>query len=146
MSLKLDHNHLTGQIPVQLVMLNHLKQFSVSNNMFLGPVPDFGPNSSFTADSFANNPGLCGAPLEPCLTPKQRRKSDFSFKDGFLVGYTVSAVSVITIFMFRSHYVACMNDKRCTKNKNEEADQVNQPPTKGLLLEGSKKMLSHYEN
>ena len=142
--LKLDHNHLTGQIPVQLVMLNRLKQFSVSNNMFLGPVPDFGPNSSFTANSFANNPSLCGAPLEPCLTPKQRRKSDFSFKDGFLVGYTVSAVSVITILMFRSHYVG-------TKNKNEEADQVNQPPTKGLLLEGSKKVLSkkvlsHYEN
>ena len=48
--------------------------------------------------------------------------------------------------MFQSHYVACMNDKRRTKNKNEEANQVNQPPTKGFLLEGSKKVLSHYEN
>ncbi|XP_030940765.1 probably inactive leucine-rich repeat receptor-like protein kinase At5g48380 [Quercus lobata] len=137
--LKLDHNRLTGQIPPQFVLLPRLKQFSVSNNMLSGPVPYIDPIISITADSFANNPGLCGAPLEPCPTPKQRRKSDFSFKDGFLVGYAVSAVSVITIFMFRSHYVACMNDKRRTKNKNEEADQVNQPPTKGLLLEGSKK-------
>ena len=144
--LKLDHNHLTGQIPREFGLLARLKKFSVSNNMLTGPVPYFDPHSPITADGFANNPGLCGAPLEPCPTPKQRRKSDFSFKDGFLVGYAVSAVSVITIFMFRSHYVACMNDKRRTKNKNEEADQVNQPPTKGLLLEGSKKVLSLYEN
>ena len=68
---------------------------------------------------------LCGSPLEPRPTPKQRRKFDFSFKGGFQVGYAFSAVSVITIFMFRSHYVACMNDKRRTKKKNEEADQVN---------------------
>ncbi|XP_050258188.1 probably inactive leucine-rich repeat receptor-like protein kinase At5g48380 [Quercus robur] len=137
--LELDHNHLTGEIPQELGLLARLKLFSVANNMLSGAVPYFGPNVSITADSFANNPNLCGPPLEPCPTPKQRRKSDFSFKDGFLVGYAVSAVSVITIFMFRSHYVACMNDKRRTKNKNEEADQVNQPQTKGLLLEGSKK-------
>ncbi|XP_023921873.2 probably inactive leucine-rich repeat receptor-like protein kinase At5g48380 [Quercus suber] len=137
--LKLDHNHLTGQIPQELALLNRMKQFNVSNNMLSGVVPYFGPNASITADSFANNTKLCGALLEPCPTPKQRRKFDFTFKAGFLVGYAVSAVSVITIFMFRSHYVACMNDKRRAKNKNEEADQVNQPPTKGLLLEGSKK-------
>ena len=88
-------------------MLNHLKQFSVSNNMFLGPVLDFGPNSSFTVDSFANNPGLCGAPLEPCLTPKQRRKSDFSFKDGFLVGYTVSTVSIMLEILNELYCISC---------------------------------------
>ncbi|KAM3702199.1 hypothetical protein ACJW31_04G007500 [Castanea mollissima] len=137
--LILDHNHLIGAIPGQLALLVRLKQFSVSNNMLSGPVPYFGPNTSITADSFANNTKLCGVPLEPCPTPKQRRKSDFSFKGGFQVGYAVSAVSVITIFMFRSHYVACMNDKRRTKNKNKEADQVNQPPTEWRLLEGSKK-------
>ncbi|KAM3750032.1 hypothetical protein ACB098_04G007100 [Castanea mollissima] len=138
--LKLDHNHLTGGIPAELSLLARLKQFDVSNNMLSGSVPYFaGLNSTITADSFVNNTKLCGLLLEPCPTPKQRRKSDFSFKGGFQVGYAVSAVSVITIFMFRSHYVACMNDKRRTKNKNKEADQVNQPPTEWRLLEGSKK-------
>ncbi|KAM4113609.1 hypothetical protein ACJW30_04G008800 [Castanea mollissima] len=123
--LKLDHNHLTGEIPLELGHLVRMKQFSVSNNMLSGVVPDFG-NCSCTADSFANNTKLCGAPLEPCPTPKQRWKFDFSFKGGFQVGYAVSAVSVITIFMFRSHYVACMNDKQSNKNENEEADQNSQ--------------------
>ena len=144
--LKLDNNHLTGEIPPELGHLVRMKQFSVANNMLSGVVPYFGPNTSIAANSFDGNMKLCGAPLEPCPAPKQRRKFDYSFKGGFLVGYAVSAVSVITIFMFRSHYMACMNDKRRTKNKNEESDQVNQQPTKGLLLEGSKKVLSHYEN
>ncbi|KAM4113583.1 hypothetical protein ACJW30_04G006700 [Castanea mollissima] len=146
--LKLDHNRLTGQIPPELALLPRLKQFSVANNMLSGPIPDFDPYSC-PADSFANNAALCGAPLEPCPTPKQRRKSDFSFKGGFQVGYAVSAVSVITIFMFRSHYVACMNDKRRTKNKNKEADQVNHPPTewskKNSQLEGKVTRLNFTE-
>ena len=64
--LKLDHNKLTGQIPAELSLISRLKQFSVANNLLTGPVPYFGANSSITADSYANNPGLCGFPLDPC--------------------------------------------------------------------------------
>jgi hypothetical protein len=103
------------------------------------------------ADSYANNKGLCGGPLEPCKTQKRRRKFDFSFKSGFLVGYVFSVVLVIPIFM--SHYVACMNGKQrgkkmalskgsSTKKENFEADQLNHLPTKELLQEESKKVLS----
>ena len=91
--LKLDHNHLTGEIPPELGHLPRLKQFSVSNNMLSGVVPYLGPNASITADDFDNNMKLCGAPLEPCPAPKQRRKFDSSFK-----GYAVFVVSVITFF------------------------------------------------
>lgn len=62
--LKLDHNQLTGMIPLQLVLLNRIKKFSVSNNLLSGPVPNFGPN--VTAESYANNLGLCGGPLKAC--------------------------------------------------------------------------------
>ncbi|XWS31165.1 hypothetical protein CRYUN_Cryun23aG0053700 [Craigia yunnanensis] len=62
--LKLDHNKLTGQIPAELSLLSRLKTFSVANNLLTGPIPNFQP--SFSADSFANNPGLCGKPLDPC--------------------------------------------------------------------------------
>ena len=126
-----------------------MKQFNVSNNMLSGAVPDFG-NSSFQADSFANNEGLCGRPLKPCKTPKRGLKFDFSFKGGFVVGYVVSTVSAMTIFM--SYYVVCINDKnrdkkktlskeRTSKNEEKEADQVNQSQTQGLLQEATKKVL-----
>ncbi|KAM4113605.1 hypothetical protein ACJW30_04G008400 [Castanea mollissima] len=112
--LKLDHNHLTGEIPPELGHLVRMKQFSVSNNMLSGAVPDFG-NANFQADSFANNEGLCGRPLKPCKTPKRGLKFDFSFKGGFVVGYVVSTVSAMTIFM--SYYVVCINDKKRDKKK-----------------------------
>ncbi|KAI3418607.1 Protein kinase domain-containing protein [Psidium guajava] len=69
-SLKLDHNQLSGQIPAELRLLGRLKSFSVANNLLMGPVPAFGPNTSVTADDYANNPGLCGAPLSPCSAKK----------------------------------------------------------------------------
>ena len=50
--LKLDHNHLTSEIPPELGHLVRMKQFSVANNMLSGVVPYCGPNVSITADSF----------------------------------------------------------------------------------------------
>ena len=126
-----------------------MKQFSVSDNMLSGVVPNFG-NANVQAESFANNRGLCGRPLKPCTTPKRGLKFDFSFKGGFVVGYVVSKFSAMTIFM--SYYVACINDKkrdkkktlskgRTSKNEEKEADQVNQSQTQGLLQEATKKVL-----
>ena len=126
-----------------------MKQFSVSDNMLSGVVPNFG-NANVQAESFANNRGLCGRPLKPCTTPKCGLKFDFSFKGGFVVGYVVSKFSAMTIFM--SYYVACINDKkrdkkktlskgRTSKNEEKEVDQVNQSQTQGLLQEATKKVL-----
>ncbi|KAL1558719.1 putative inactive leucine-rich repeat receptor-like protein kinase [Salvia divinorum] len=63
--LRLDSNQLTGQIPLQLSQLSRLKTFSVANNRLSGQVPTFA-NANITAESYANNPGLCGGPLSPC--------------------------------------------------------------------------------
>lgn len=72
--LKLDHNRLTGQIPPELGLLSRLKQFSVSNNLLTGPVPKF-QSSEITADSYANNPGLCGPLLDPCEVPQKKSRT-----------------------------------------------------------------------
>ncbi|KAL6217860.1 hypothetical protein ACLB2K_011077 [Fragaria x ananassa] len=82
--LKLDNNKLTGQIPPELAQLRRLKTFSVSNNQLSGPVPNFnngtiGVFSSNTGtigvESYANNHGLCGAPLESCRSSSQNKWS-----------------------------------------------------------------------
>ena len=154
--LKLDHNQLTGEIPPKIGLnLSRLKTFDVSNNQLTGLVPLFECTQNqlkhgcviVQADSYANNKGLCGGPLEPCI-----EKFEYFFKSGFLVGYVVSVLLITPIFM--SHYMACMNGKQRVKSKkmvlskgnrtkkeNFEADQLKHLPTKGLLQEESKKVL-----
>ncbi|KAJ9176702.1 hypothetical protein P3X46_011985 [Hevea brasiliensis] len=63
--LKLDHNQLSGQIPPELGLLARIKTFSVANNLLTGPVPTF-QNANISREDYANNPGLCGGPLDPC--------------------------------------------------------------------------------
>nr|XP_023874013.1 probably inactive leucine-rich repeat receptor-like protein kinase At5g48380 isoform X1 [Quercus suber]XP_023874014.1 probably inactive leucine-rich repeat receptor-like protein kinase At5g48380 isoform X2 [Quercus suber]XP_023874015.1 probably inactive leucine-rich repeat receptor-like protein kinase At5g48380 isoform X2 [Quercus suber] len=98
--LKLDHNRFTGQIPQELSLLARLKQFSVANNLLTGLVPYFGANSSITADSYANNPGLCGPLLDPC--PSASKKSHTTIIAAAAVGgVTVAAIGVgIGMFFF----------------------------------------------
>ncbi|GKV50875.1 hypothetical protein SLEP1_g57555 [Rubroshorea leprosula] len=91
--LNLDHNQLTGHIPPGIGLLRRLRTFTVANNLLYGPVPNF--LNDISSDSFANNPGLCGSPLDPC---KSTSISD-TFKKGFVVSYAVSAFLVITIFI-----------------------------------------------
>ncbi|KAK7816529.1 inactive lrr receptor-like serine/threonine-protein kinase bir2 [Quercus suber] len=60
--LRLDNNQLTGLIPPELFLLYRIKNFSVANNRLSGPVPMF-YNLTFPAESYANNPGLCGGTI-----------------------------------------------------------------------------------
>ncbi|KAK8665683.1 hypothetical protein V6N13_005845 [Hibiscus sabdariffa] len=69
-SLDLSSNHLTGQIPVQLANLNFLSFLNLSNNELTGRIALGTQIQSFTEDSFRNNAGLCGRPLEvQCDSP-----------------------------------------------------------------------------
>ncbi|XP_073000214.1 probably inactive leucine-rich repeat receptor-like protein kinase At5g48380 [Typha latifolia] len=69
--LDLKHNQLTGEIPWQMSRLTRLTSINVADNLLSGPIPPF--LSSFSSEGFANNPGLCGTPLDACqgLTRKQ---------------------------------------------------------------------------
>ncbi|XP_037495906.1 probably inactive leucine-rich repeat receptor-like protein kinase At5g48380 [Jatropha curcas] len=100
--LILDNNRLTGQIPTEIGLLSRLRRFSVANNLLSGPVPNFNPN--FTAwvgsDGYANNEGLCGVPLDPCLPPPI--EFPVRFFHGFVVGYAVAFALVIVLFALYS--------------------------------------------
>ncbi|GLT63788.1 hypothetical protein SLA2020_363240 [Shorea laevis] len=102
-TLLLDNNQLTGHIPPQIGLLIRIRTFSVANNLLYGPVPSFA-GTNFSSDSFANNSGLCGSPLEPC------NSSSDSFKSRFVVGYAVFSVSSVTIFI--SYYVPWTHGKK----------------------------------
>lgn len=96
-SLKLDGNKFRGSIPPEIGLLGRLKTFSVANNQLTGPVPRF-TNASFPAESYANNAGLCGAPLPPCKGSAKKPRT------GIIVGAAVGGVTLgavlLTIGMF----------------------------------------------
>jgi serine/threonine protein kinase len=94
--LNLDSNRLSGQIPLELGRLNRIKTFSVANNRLTGQVPTFA-NLTVTTESFANNPGLCGAPLRRCQGLVKKSNSGIIIGAG--VGGSAFAVLVVGIAM-----------------------------------------------
>ncbi|KAG2328876.1 hypothetical protein Bca52824_000056 [Brassica carinata] len=63
-SLDLSENRLSGNIPPELGKLSFLSLMNFSNNMLEGPIPQGTQIQSQNSSSFAENPGLCGAPLQ----------------------------------------------------------------------------------
>ncbi|KAK7838602.1 putativeinactive leucine-rich repeat receptor-like protein kinase [Quercus suber] len=111
--LRLDNNQLTGFIPPEINQLQRLRNFSVANNLLSGPVPVFSGHT-IPAESYANNLGLCGAPLEPCKpSPK---KFIVLCKEGFLVGWIVAMVTVVVV-MFRNTPILLVKKAITKKNK-----------------------------
>ncbi|KAI3762123.1 hypothetical protein L1987_52546 [Smallanthus sonchifolius] len=83
---------VVGQIPPELPQLSRLKEFSVANNRLSGQVPMMN-NGSVSADSYAYNFGLCGAPLSPC----ENENLGHIFFSGFAVGFSV--FTTLTMFL-----------------------------------------------
>ncbi|CAH8364717.1 unnamed protein product [Eruca vesicaria subsp. sativa] len=65
--LMLQGNQFTGQLPPELASLQRLRQFSAADNQLIGPVPKFDEAMGIGEDSFANNTGLCGLPMDLCI-------------------------------------------------------------------------------
>ncbi|KAL9234846.1 hypothetical protein vseg_009668 [Gypsophila vaccaria] len=68
--ISLENNRFSGQIPLELGDLGRVKSFNVANNNLTGQVPKF--IVKIPKENYANNPGLCGAPLDPCPTPTRK--------------------------------------------------------------------------
>ncbi|KFK25084.1 hypothetical protein AALP_AA8G063900 [Arabis alpina] len=64
--LDLNHNGITGTIPVQWTELS-LQSFNVSYNRLCGRIPKGGDLQRFGSDSYLHNKCLCGVPLKTCM-------------------------------------------------------------------------------
>jgi hypothetical protein len=64
-SLDLNHNNITGSIPVEMTKLN-LQFLNVSYNRLCGQIPVGGKLQSFDNSSYFHNRCLCGSPLPSC--------------------------------------------------------------------------------
>ncbi|KAL1322504.1 hypothetical protein AAHE18_14G201200 [Arachis hypogaea] len=106
--LDLSSNDFDGQLP-------RLKSFSVSNNLLTGQVPGF-KKGVVTAESFANNPGLCGPPLDFCQSNPSN--SNTAVIAGAAVGGVSFAALVVGVAMF--FYV-----RRVSIRKKEEDPEGN---------------------
>ncbi|KAJ3708731.1 hypothetical protein LUZ61_012436 [Rhynchospora tenuis] len=96
-SINLQHNSLSGQIPGQLATLDRLTTFNVANNLLSGQIPEF--NNKFSADSFANNPGLCGSPLNVQCAASSK-KGNLGVIIGSAVGGIIVVVLVVGVVVF----------------------------------------------
>ena len=63
--LHLNHNGLTGTIPIQWTQLD-LQIFNVSYNRLCGRIPQGGELQRFDAYAYLHNKCLCGPPLQSC--------------------------------------------------------------------------------
>ncbi|KAG4913035.1 hypothetical protein JHK82_053618 [Glycine max] len=65
-SLDLNHNQITGSIPVGLTAVDFLQGFNVSYNRLCGEIPQGGRLQKFDVYSYFHNKCLCGSPLTSC--------------------------------------------------------------------------------
>ncbi|ONK57883.1 uncharacterized protein A4U43_C09F5190 [Asparagus officinalis] len=121
--LDLQSNQLTGMIPWQLSSLSRLNNFNVADNLLSGPIPEF-KNNSFPAANFANNPGLCGKPLDECRAPS---KSNTGVVIGSAVGSAVAMILVVGVIVF-----FCLRNISVKKKKKEEEENKWAKNLKGL--------------
>ncbi|PHT33082.1 hypothetical protein CQW23_29419 [Capsicum baccatum] len=134
--LKLDNNDLEGEIPSSIGHLLRLKMFSVANNYLTGPVPTF-VSERITAESFANNPDLCGKPLKECEHYEDswiwKHIDRASFIKAFVVGWVLiqSLALVYRLFQFPTKAIEKIVSLNIWKLRRKQ-----------LLISGSEENLS----
>ncbi|KFK36280.1 hypothetical protein AALP_AA4G102200 [Arabis alpina] len=97
-SLDLSQNRLSGEIPPQLGKLTFISRMNFSYNMLEGPIPQGTQIQSQNSSSFAENPGLCGAPLEDTCggreEPEQEQDEKKEEKEQVL-SWTAAAIAYV---------------------------------------------------
>ncbi|XP_023633961.1 receptor-like protein 12 isoform X2 [Capsella rubella] len=100
-SLDLSKNRLSGSIPTELGKLTFLEWMNFSYNKLEGPIPIATQIQSQNISSFAENPGLCGAPLlkkcggEEEEAKKQEQDEDEKEEEDQVFNWVAAAVGYV---------------------------------------------------
>ncbi|KAM1094985.1 hypothetical protein COP2_010149 [Malus domestica] len=109
-SLDLSNNSLSGQIPAEFGGLTFLSFMDVSNNQLVGKIPISTQISTFPAESFAGNKGLCGPPsllkcsdtnMSPTLDGQHSNSAHgidwdlIAAEVGYIVGFGIATGSLV---------------------------------------------------
>lgn len=117
--LDLQHNQFAGPFPGQLSLLSRLTTLNVADNMLSGPIPTF--NKSFQPESFANNQGLCGKPLDSCEGPK---KNSLAVAVGAVIGSVVITILFVGVILYLRFYRAPIRKKENDVEDNKWAKSI----------------------
>ncbi|CAI0411908.1 unnamed protein product [Linum tenue] len=121
--IDLSHNRLHGPIPVSMVRLLSLQSLLLQNNFLTGTIPAFNQSTlnsfnvsnndiaeaipaterlkSFGADSFANNPKLCGPQAShPCVSVTENETAGGGASTGSKKGSSQMSSFVIMFLLF----------------------------------------------
>ncbi|XP_054800066.1 receptor-like protein EIX2 [Prosopis cineraria] len=98
--LDLSRNHLSGNIPSELSHLDRLGVMDLSYNNLSGEIPIGTQLQSFDPSCYAENAGLCGAPLPKCpqkptednQTDKSSEEDETFFDGGFFISLSVGFI------------------------------------------------------
>ncbi|KAL0867343.1 hypothetical protein Bca101_046461 [Brassica carinata] len=100
-SLDLSQNRLSGEIPPELGKLTFLARMNFSYNMLEGPIPQGTQIQSQSSSSFAENPRLCGVPLqEACgvgvdATTQEQEDGEKEEEDQVLISWIAAAIGYV---------------------------------------------------
>ncbi|KAK6152533.1 hypothetical protein DH2020_015168 [Rehmannia glutinosa] len=118
-SMDLSANQLTGEVPKELTSLTFLSFLNLSYNKLYGMIPTGSQFQTFSAASFAGNPGLCGFPLNTSCNsnaPAENsvpRLSKIEFDWQFIftgLGFGVGASLIIAPLAFCEEWREKCND------------------------------------
>ncbi|KAE8009817.1 hypothetical protein FH972_006229 [Carpinus fangiana] len=105
-SLDLSYNSFSGEIPLSLANCSHLNVLKLDHNQLAGPVPVFTSTSVATAESYANNLGLCGGPLRACQGAPKKSHVGVVIAAAAVGGIAFSAIIVGIVLYYFSRGVA----------------------------------------
>ncbi|XP_049932168.1 probable LRR receptor-like serine/threonine-protein kinase At3g47570 isoform X2 [Nymphaea colorata] len=105
-SLDLSYNSLSGGIPETLGLLRSIKSLNLSFNQLRGEIPSNGIFANLTADSFAGNYGLCGAPrFEVPTCPKESKQHKKSNLTTIVIASTLGSFEFLFIVVLLIKFI-----------------------------------------